>query len=109
MFLAVAAGAFGAHALKNALSDEMKAVYETAVRYQAYHALGLLAVGWLTARSPSRGAAAAGICFLAGIALFSGSLYGLSLTGVKKLGVVTPVGGLLFLLGWLLLALAPFA
>lgn len=97
MFLAVAAGAFGAHGLKHVLSDEMKAVFETAVRYQAYHALGLFAVAGL---SPSRAAAAAGACFLGGILLFSGSLYALSLSGVRWLGAVTPLGGLLFLAGW---------
>lgn len=106
MLWAVAAGAFGAHTLKGRLSDEMRAVFETAVRYQAYHALALFAVAWLSSRYSGRGFQAAGGCFLAGIVVFSGSLYALSLTGVRRWGAVTPVGGGLFLLGWLLLLAA---
>lgn len=108
MLLAVAAGAFGAHALRGVLSEEMRAVFETGVRYQAYHSLGLLAAAWLSDRAPSRAAAAGGVCFLLGILIFSGSLYALSLTGVRRLGAVTPAGGLLFMAGWLALALAPW-
>ena len=108
MFLAVALGAFGAHALKAVLSDEMKAVFETGVRYQTYHALGLFAAAWLGSRFPSRFVSAAGACFMGGIILFSGSLYALSLTGIRKFGAVTPLGGLLFLIGWTLLLLAPY-
>lgn len=88
MFLAVACGAFGAHALKSRLSPEMLAVWETAVRYQVYHALALLVI---------RDATAAW-CFALGTLLFSGSLYGVALGA--RLGMVTPVGGLLFLIGW---------
>ena len=106
MFVAVALGAFGAHGLKNVLTDEMKAVYETGVRYQVYHALAFFIVAWLSSRGPSRAVQAAGWCFAGGIILFSGSLYALSLTGVRKLGAITPVGGLLFLAGWFLLAVA---
>lgn len=106
MLLAVALGAFGAHGLRDALTAEMKAVFETGVRYQAYHALGLFVVAWLSSRFPARGVTAAGWCFLAGIALFSGSLYALSLTGIKRFGAITPLGGLLFLAGWLSLLLA---
>jgi len=106
MLLAVAAGAFGAHALKNRLGPEMLSVFETAARYQVYHALGLFIVGWLVQRGFSGGVERAGACFLAGTVLFSGSLYALSLTGARKLGMITPVGGLLFLLGWALIAFA---
>jgi uncharacterized membrane protein YgdD (TMEM256/DUF423 family) len=98
-FLAVACGAFGAHALKRRLDAERLAVFETGARYQMYHALALIAVSWLAA---TRGEAAdtAGALFLAGIVFFSGSLYALALSGVRKLGAMTPLGGLCFLLGW---------
>ena len=109
MFLAVALGAFAAHALKGSLSEDLRAVFETGVRYQAWHALGLFAVGWLAARFPeSRGVVWAGWAFLAGILLFSGSLYALSLTGIRKFGAVTPIGGLFFLAGWLCLLVGPY-
>lgn len=99
MFLDVALGAFAAHGLKARLSPEMMAVWETGVRYQAYHALGLLALAAL--RGPDK----AGWCFVGGIALFSGSLYLLALTGERRLGMITPLGGVLFLVGWLIFAL----
>jgi uncharacterized membrane protein YgdD (TMEM256/DUF423 family) len=101
MFLAVALGAFAAHGLKSRLAPEMLAVFETGVRYHVYHALALLALG--AARGPDK----AGWCFIAGIALFSGSLYLLALTGEKRLGTITPIGGVLFLAGWVLFALKP--
>lgn len=110
MFLAVAAGAFGAHALKERLPSEMLAVYEVAVRYQVYHALAMLAIAVLAERSGGTAVHAAGIAFAAGTLLFSGSLYALALTGARWLGAVTPIGGVLFLLGWLMLlwtAVAP--
>ena len=103
MFLAVGLGAFGAHALKARLSPEMLAIFETGVRYQVYHALALLLLAAL------RGPEKAGWCFTAGIALFSGSLYLLALTGVKKWGAVTPIGGLLFLIGWLIMLFGRYA
>ncbi|OGR86870.1 MAG: hypothetical protein A3J74_08120 [Elusimicrobia bacterium RIFCSPHIGHO2_02_FULL_57_9] len=106
MFIVVAMGAFGAHALKDKLTVEMKAIFETAVRYQAYHALGLFVVAWLASRFPSKPVNMAGWCFLVGIILFSGSLYALSLTEIKKFGAIAPLGGLLFLLGWLALLTA---
>ena len=106
MGLDVALGAFAAHGLKGRLSAEMLQVFETGARYQAYHALALVAVGLIAARWPSRGVENAGWCFLAGVVLFSGSLYALALTGARRLGLVTPVGGLLFLAGWALLAFA---
>jgi uncharacterized membrane protein YgdD (TMEM256/DUF423 family) len=103
-FIAVAAGAFGAHALRARLEPERLAVFETAARYQMYHALGLFAVAWLIARgAPARPAA---WLMLAGIVLFSGSLYALALSGVRAFGAVTPVGGLGFLAAWALLAWA---
>jgi len=98
---AVAAGAFGAHSLKAMLSGDQLAVFETAARYQMYHALALVAVA--IARERAADAAwcdRAGWCFLAGIALFCGSLYALVFSGVRMLGAVTPLGGLAFLLGW---------
>ena len=101
MFLAVALGAFAAHGLKARLSPEMLTIFETGVRYHVYHALALLALG------ASRGPDKAGWCFVAGIVVFSGSLYVLALTGEKRLGMITPIGGLLFLAGWVIFALKP--
>jgi len=105
-FVSVAAGAFGAHALKARLGPELLAVFETGARYQLYHALALVAAGWASARFPGGAASAAGWLFLAGTLLFSGSLYALALSGVRWLGAVTPLGGVAFLAGWLCLALA---
>lgn len=105
-FIGVAAGAFGAHALKARLAPDLLAVFETGVRYQMYHALALLAVAWAASRWPGRTVTFSGFCFVAGTVLFSGSLYLLALTGLRGLGAVTPFGGVLFLAGWLLLALA---
>src|ERR1051325_592862 len=102
-FVGVAAGAFGAHGLKERLSAEMLAVFETGVRYQMYHAFALLAVGWAAARGPGAWAKAAGWLFVAGPLRLSGSLYVLSLTGLRWLGAITPLGGLAFLAGWLCL------
>ena len=104
-FLAVAAGAFGAHALRARLSPDLLAVFETGARYQMYHALALLAVAWMLARWPGPWPARAGWLFLAGTVLFSGSLYLLALTGVRWLGAITPLGGAAFLAGWICLAL----
>jgi uncharacterized membrane protein YgdD (TMEM256/DUF423 family) len=106
--IAVAAGAFGAHALKARLAPEMLAVFETGVRYQLVHALALLAVAWAVTRWPGRLATASGVCFIAGTILFSGSLYALTLSGVRGLGAITPTGGVLLLAGWVLLAIAPW-
>jgi uncharacterized membrane protein YgdD (TMEM256/DUF423 family) len=100
-FLAVAFGAFGAHALKARLSPEMLTVFETGVRYQMYHALAILIVAAAIGRIGDAWIlTAAGWLFAAGVVLFSGSLYTLALTGVGALGAVTPIGGLLFLAGW---------
>ena len=107
MLLAVALGAFGAHALKKTLAPEMMAVYETAVNYHVYHALGLLAIGLLALHLPDSGALRwAGILMAVGLPLFSGSLYTLSLSGIRWLGAITPFGGTAFLAAWLLLAVA---
>ena len=104
--LAVAAGAFGAHGLRGRLDTELLAVFETAARYQMYHALALFAVAWAVRRWPESPAALAGWCFVAGIVVFSGSLYALALTGTRWLGAITPLGGLAFLAGWAILAWA---
>lgn len=103
-FLAVAAGAFGAHALRAQLTPGQLLTFETAARYQMYHALALLAVAWASTRWPGLPVRAAGWLFIGGTVLFSGSLYILALTGARWLGAVTPLGGLLFLAGWLSLA-----
>ena len=105
-FLAVAAGAFGAHALRARLSPELLAVFETGARYQMYHALGLLAVAWAVTRWPAPAAVWAGWLFVAGTVLFSGSLYALALTGLRSLGAITPLGGVAFLAGWVCLLIA---
>jgi len=104
--LAVAIGAFAAHALKTKLSEEMLAIFEIGARYQMYHALGLIAVAWAFSQWNSQLVLAAGWLFVAGIAIFSGSLYALSLTGIRQLGAITPIGGLAFIIGWFLLVLA---
>lgn len=105
-FLAVAAGAFGAHALRARLGPAMLLVFETGARYQMYHALGLMAVAWAVTRWPGKLTSAAGWCFVAGTILFSGSLYAMALSGQRALGAITPLGGVAFLSGWLCLALA---
>jgi uncharacterized membrane protein YgdD (TMEM256/DUF423 family) len=102
--LGVAAGAFGAHALRGRLTPDLLNVFETGVRYQLIHALGLLAVAWASARWPGRATNMAGWLFLAGIVLFSGSLYALSMSGVRALGAITPLGGVAFIAGWIALA-----
>lgn len=104
--LAVALGAFAAHGLKARLGADMLAVFETGVRYQMFHALALLAAGWACARWPGAAAVAAGWLFVAGIVLFSGSLYALSFGAPRWLGPVTPLGGLAFIAGWGCLAWA---
>jgi uncharacterized membrane protein YgdD (TMEM256/DUF423 family) len=105
--IAVAAGAFGAHALRSRLSPELLTVFETGARYQMYHAVGLFGVAWVVGRwGGSPQAYWAGWLFLAGTVIFSGSLYLLALTGARWLGAVTPLGGLSFLLGWACLAWA---
>ncbi len=109
-FLAVAAGAFGAHALRAVLTPDLLAVFETGARYQMYHALALILVAVVSASAPQRRTvAAAGWCFVVGTLLFSGSLYLLALTGLRWWGAVTPVGGVAFLAGWACLGVAAIA
>ena len=102
--LGVAAGAFGAHALQGKVEPRMLEVFETAARYQMYHALALLAVGLARVHWPTTLLSMAGWFFLAGILVFSGSLYLMTATGERWLGAITPIGGLAFIVGWLLLA-----
>lgn len=106
-FLSVALGAFGAHGLKERLAElGQTANYETGARYLAYHALALLAVGWLAREQPSRAATIAGWGFALGAPIFSGTLMALALTNVKLLGAITPLGGLGLLVGWFALVVA---
>ena len=105
-FTGVGLGAFAAHALKNRLSSEYLAVFQTGVHYQMLHALALLALALLVRQLPGRLLLVAGYLFALGIVLFSGSLYALTLSGISALGMITPVGGLAFLAGWLCLGLS---
>lgn len=105
-FIAVAAGAFGAHALRARITPDLLAVFETGARYQMYHALALLAVAWASNHWTGSPVRVAGWLFIGGTVLFSGSLYLLSLTGTRWLGAITPFGGLMFLTGWAALAIA---
>ena len=98
--LAVATGAFAAHALKERLTAEMLAIIDVAARYQMYHALGLIAVAWASSQWNSQLTTASGWLFVAGVVIFSGSLYVLSLTGIRQLGAIAPIGGLAFIIGW---------
>ncbi|MFW5773778.1 MAG: DUF423 domain-containing protein [Tangfeifania sp.] len=104
--LAVALGAFGAHGLKSQLSTDMMQTYKTGVEYHFYHALGLLLIGILAISFPSELIKWSAILLAAGILVFSGSLYVLAVTGIKWLGAITPIGGLSFIAGWVLLFLA---
>lgn len=104
--LAVMIGAFGAHGLEDKLSAERLTIYHTGVDYHVYHTFALLAVGLLADRFASKKLTAAGGCFIGGTLLFSGSLYALAISGISKLGAVTPFGGLLFIAGWILMAAA---
>ncbi len=106
--LSVLFGAFGAHTLKDSLSKEMLDYFEVGVRYQMYHAIGLIVVAWAMSQWQNALTNAAGWCFLAGILIFSGSLYILSLTGMRWLGAITPIGGLAFIAGWCCLIIAAF-
>jgi uncharacterized membrane protein YgdD (TMEM256/DUF423 family) len=103
--IGVSLGAFGAHALKSRVTEDLLSIFEIGVRYQMYHALGLLAVAWAAARWPGSLPNASGWLFTLGIILFSGSLYLMTFTGARWLGAITPVGGLCFILGWIALAL----
>ncbi len=105
-FTGVALGAFAAHGLKDRLSAEYLAIFHTGVTYQLVHTLALLGVALLATHIPGRIVTWAGVSFVVGILLFSGSLYLLTLTGISKLGIITPFGGVAFLIGWLCLGLA---
>jgi len=104
-FTAVALGAFAAHGLKSRLPTEMLAVFQTGVQYQMLHALALLALALLARHTGGLALLAAGVLFVLGIVLFSGSLYLLALTGTRSLGMITPIGGLAFLGGWFCLGM----
>lgn len=105
--ISVVFGAFASHALKDRLSANSLAIWETGTKYQMYHALALMLVALLLSRFPdSVLLMVAGYAFIAGIFIFSGSLYGLTITGIKWLGAITPIGGMGFIIGWLCLALA---
>ncbi|MFA7623364.1 MAG: DUF423 domain-containing protein [Pusillimonas sp.] len=106
LMVGVGAGAFGAHGLKAILSADMLAIWQTAVLYQMIHGLGILGIAALLAHRPDNRMVVAGLLMFAGIVIFSGSLYILTLTGVRGLGAITPVGGAAFIAGWALLAWA---
>jgi len=103
MFLGVALGAFGSHALKDKISDYHLDVYKTGILYHFIHALGLFAVAWLVVQFHNPKLNLSGVFLTAGIILFSGSLYLYSITNIRWLGFITPIGGLCFLIGWLIL------
>lgn len=105
-FIGVAAGAFGAHALRGQLEPELLQTFETGARYQMYHAFALFICAWMVGNGPCPWGERAGWAFIIGTLLFSGSLYALALTGIRPLGAVTPFGGLALLAGWIMLALA---
>jgi uncharacterized membrane protein YgdD (TMEM256/DUF423 family) len=109
--LAVAAGAFGAHALREKLSERAIEIFETGSRYQMYHALALLLVASLLSRAEAGQSTlvAAGVAFIVGVVIFSGSLYALSLTGIKWLGAITPFGGVALIVGWGCLVVAAWS
>ena len=100
-FFGVVFGAFGAHFLKDRLTEKNFIVYQTAVQYQMYHALALIALGLWAAQYPSTDTNLTGLAFALGISIFSGSLYALAITDLRFLGAITPIGGLLFLAGWI--------
>ena len=100
----VALGAFGAHGLRDRLTPDLLAIYETGVRFHLVHALGLFVVAWLAGEDQGRAARVAGILLVVGILLFSGSLYLLALTGIRAFGAVTPFGGVAWLAAWVIVA-----
>ena len=103
-FIGVAAGAFGAHGLKSRMSTEMLSVFEVGVRYQMYHAFALIIAAWVQAKWPSSLVTTGGWFFAIGTIFFSGSLYLMSVSGVRWFGAITPLGGLAFLAGWVCIA-----
>ncbi|MEX2281752.1 MAG: DUF423 domain-containing protein [Gemmatimonadota bacterium] len=105
-FLAVAAGAFGAHALKARLEPERLVQFELAARYQIYHAFALIAAAWAVEKFPGGASRASGWLFVIGILIFCGTVYGLAFGAPRWFGAITPIGGVSFLIGWLMLAIA---
>lgn len=105
-FMSVAMGAFGAHALKQKLEQEMLLIFEVGARYQMYHALAMCLAAWVSTIAPGMFAPLSGWLFFSGTLIFSGSLYLLALTGIRVIGAFTPIGGVLLLAGWLCLAVA---
>jgi uncharacterized membrane protein YgdD (TMEM256/DUF423 family) len=108
MMIAVGAGAFGAHGLKNVLSSDMLAIWHTAVTYQVMHALGMFVIALLIPRLGQPLLGMAGAVMLGGIVIFSGSLYALALSGIRVLGAITPIGGVAFLVAWAMVAWAAY-
>lgn len=108
-FIGVAAGAFGAHALKQRLAPDLLAIFEVGVRYQMYHVFAIILAALLVTVTGGNWATLAGYLFIAGAVIFSGSLYLLVFTGVKTWGAVTPIGGVFFLIGWIFLMVAAFS
>ncbi len=106
MALAVAFGAFGAHGLKNIVTKEMLVIFHTGVEYQFYHALGLFCVSFVANFNSSKRVSVAGYSMIFGILIFSGSLYAMTFTSIKMLGAITPIGGVAFIMAWILLALS---
>lgn len=104
--IGVGAGAFGAHALRARLEPRMLEVFETGARYQMYHAVALVLVGWAASRWPGSLTTASGWLMVAGTVFFSGSLYAMALTDIRALGAITPIGGVCFIAGWLCLTVA---
>jgi uncharacterized membrane protein YgdD (TMEM256/DUF423 family) len=104
--ISVAAGAFGAHALREKVEPRLLEVFETAARYQMYHALALCVVAWAASRFPGALVTTSGWLFVAGTVLFSGSLYAMTFTGIRALGAITPLGGVCFIAGWICLLVA---
>ncbi len=113
LFLAVALGAFGAHALRARLEPTQLAVYQTGIQYHLIHGLAIIIVGVIALARQATGSSSllttSGVLFAVGIILFSGSLYLLAMTGIRKLGAITPFGGLFFLAGWITLLIASFS
>ena len=105
MLLGVALGAFGAHVLKTSLTPYSLAIYETGVRYHLVHGLAVFVAAWLAGEEQTRSARLAGILFIVGILLFSGSLYLLALTGIRGFGAITPLGGLAWIAAWAIIAI----
>ncbi|WMW80972.1 DUF423 domain-containing protein [Undibacterium cyanobacteriorum] len=103
MLIAIACGAFGAHGLKQILSTDMLAIWQTAVQYQVIHGLAMLGLVALSTRYDAKRLSQIALCFVVGTLIFSGSLYLLAITGIKWLGAITPIGGTAFLVGWFLM------